>query len=641
MNSPDKAVILAAGYGHRLDPLTRIIPKPLLPFWNVPIITRTIRTLSSWGVREIMINLHHLPDLVMQIAAEAAAGCGTRVAFSFEPVIAGTGGALNRAAWFRPGSPFWLVNADIVMHLQPRPFLKTLRQHDPVAVLWMTTSGGPRTVLMKDGMVTTFSGGSPEVHGSFTFCGLHLLTPRIWEYMPGLPSSSIIEAYLAAMRAGEKVCGVDPDDAFWADIGTPDDYLDAHRRYSDWLRTTSRKIEPCMQHGDLCARYPGVSFPGTSAVARSAQIRAGASITDSVIMDNVSLGPRCRLSGSIVAPGVHLRGTAGRMVVQPGHIAQDLPAIVRRSLHWPARECLVDPLPPRGSDRSFVRLKHGASSVIFLSYGRERPENGLFAAHARFLRRMGIPVPRIIWHDQPGRRLLMEDLGSSSLLDLVLQNGFRACEDTYRKVLQAIVKWHDRGTSEAKRRRIELMPPFNSSLYAWEHDLFINNIVTRVPGIPTSLVKSARRDLRRVSRHLTGGPRVLLHRDLQSTNVMLCGKGIAFIDFQGMRMGHPLYDIASLLADPYVSLPYDMQSSLLSYYCRLSGQDIDRVTLPYSIAVVERLVQALGAFGRLSAMAQTRHFSRHIPVALSGLDAALARINGLRSAKALVRMLRG
>ena len=123
-------------------------------------------------------------------------------------------------------------------------------------------------------------------------------------------------------------------------------------------------------------------------------------------------------------------------------------------------------------------------------------------------------------------------------------------------------------------------------------------------------------------------PRVIIHRDLQSSNVLVKDGHVFLIDFQGMRLGTAAYDLASLLCDPYVNLPEDVRAELLDYYLGLipNGKVVGDL---FWIASVERLSQALGAFGRLGAVPATAYFLKHIPAGVKQLRNALDHVPGL------------
>ena len=201
MNAPRKAVILAAGLGTRLRPLTAATPKPLLPLWGTPLLDHTMALLRGWGVNDVLLNLHHGADAILRHLRRTVHP-GLRVTLSFEPAILGTGGALRRAEWFLGDAPFWLVNADVAADLEPAPLLRAAARPRTLAALWLTDRAGPRTVELRRGRIASFRSPIAGQPGTYTFCGLHLLSPRILRFLPPAGFATIVGAYEAAVRAG-------------------------------------------------------------------------------------------------------------------------------------------------------------------------------------------------------------------------------------------------------------------------------------------------------------------------------------------------------------------------------------------------------------------------------------------------------
>ena len=195
--SPDKALVLAAGFGTRMRPLTSLVPKPLLPLWGRPIIDRALDLLRGWGVREVLVNLHHGADAMLDWARRRPDD-GLRISLSFESDILGTGGALRRGAWFFGGEPFWIVNADIAAEVPRAPFLRALRHPRTLAALWLHGTRGPRTVEMQDGRIGAFRSHRPGTPGTYTFCGLQLVRPETLRYVPETGFATLVQVYVAA-----------------------------------------------------------------------------------------------------------------------------------------------------------------------------------------------------------------------------------------------------------------------------------------------------------------------------------------------------------------------------------------------------------------------------------------------------------
>ena len=224
MRVPRKAFILAAGLGTRLRPLTLETPKPMLPLWDRPMLARTLAMLAQWGVREVLINLHHAPGPILRYLASQPFP-QLRIAAVFEPVILGTGGALRNARWFID-QPFWLLNADVAADVDPVPLLRVWQKQKPLAACWLTEDAGPRTVRCENGVIRSFH---DKVRGHATFCGLQLLDERILPFIAAEGFDTIIAAYQRAQHKRHRIAGVFVPGSFWADIGTPAQYVQAHR----------------------------------------------------------------------------------------------------------------------------------------------------------------------------------------------------------------------------------------------------------------------------------------------------------------------------------------------------------------------------------------------------------------------------
>lgn len=594
---PTRAFVLAAGFGTRMLPITRDLPKPMLPVWGIPAIERTFRMLRRWGVRDVLVNLHHRPDEIRRHVATRRPD-GLSITFSHERDILGTGGALAHARNWVEAGPFWMINADVVCDLDPKPIARSFRPDRTIASVWLHPTRGPRTVETRRGCVVHW-----RSRNAATFCGLQLLDPRILEYIPPRGESSIITAYERAAADGWKVAGVAVPGAFWADIGTPAQYLEAHRE----LRAVRvfRSVDP------------------TARVARGAIVR------NSVVMAGARIRSGARVENAVIGRGAVVRGDV-RYIAMPAERALTAPETrAVRALGWRAQETTALPLGPRGSARSFTRLQRGRDSVMLVHYNPDRFENTLYAGHARFLARLGVPVPAVRVDRPRDCITILDDAGDESLQSLVPRAGRDEVARRYRRVLDAMLVFHERGVVAARRAKWTLVPAFRERLYRWEHDYFAEHFLAKRMGLSESGIRALKRDLWRIAQRLLDAPAALVHRDLQSSNVLLRGDAIVLIDFQGMRYGPAAYDLASLLCDPYVSLPDGLRDELLAHYLARSAH-ADAVRAGFWPAAVQRLGQALGAYARLGSDPDTRAFAAHIPPALRMLRLALRRVYGAR-----------
>jgi mannose-1-phosphate guanylyltransferase len=577
MLNVDQAFILAAGFGTRLLPLTRLVPKPLLPLGGVPMLERALAMVRSWGVRDVVVNVHHGADAIVRYLVSRPPD-GLKIAISFEPEILGTGGALTKAAWFfREGKPFWMVNADVAADVDGRKIVRAFKPGKTIASAWLMESRGPRTVECANGIITNFQSNRPRTEGTYTFCGVHLVDPAVLRYLPDTGFASIITAYQKAMADGWTIAGVPIENAFWADIGTPAQYVEAQ---------------------------VGTDVP-------------------SVRSDNVSI-----INNVIYAPGVPRKKFSGIMAMRALDALDEKELTAAR--RWPAfrEQTIACPLSPRGSARTFTRLYSGRDTAMLVRHKPEREENNLYVTHTKFLQSLKLPVPRVITHDDANHIALFSDVGISSVQDQTEVWRKKHLEHLYRTVLETMVRFHEGGARAAFRRQLPLMPGFDAKLYEWEHDLFARLFLRERCGLDAAREAIVRRELQTVSHRLLALPLVLVHRDFQSSNILIHRGVWSLIDYQGMRMGPAVYDLASLLCDPYIHITPECRERLLNQYADRAqpGSLCHEMFWP---AAVQRLGQALGAYARLSALPGTGHFARYISPAMINMAEALRRTGGL------------
>ena len=301
----------------------------------------------------------------------------------------------------------------------------------------------------------------------------------------------------------------------------------------------------------------------------------------------------------------------------------------------PLESASVEPLLKGGSDRTYFRISTPQVRMVLCVYGTTRTENAVYADLAIFLSNCGIRVPKVVAH-LPDRRLLwLEDLGT---LDLWHYRNARPDlrHSLYQETLAAAAKLHVGATKAfhalPEHLRPTLQAPFDHALYLWEQDYFRTHCLGRHLGWSPHHIESAfPRPLGESLAHqLAAIPRALVHRDFQSQNVLIENGGPAFIDFQGMRMGLPQYDVASLLLDPYVELPDSEIEAGIQFYkysaLAAGGSVSDDFDDVFTLAAMQRLMQALGAYGFLGYERNRPDFLAHFPAALPRLVKILRRI---------------
>ena len=611
MQMPKKALVLAAGLGTRLRPLTLVYPKPLMPVWNVSLLEHTLRLLESWGVEEIAVNTHWMSEPIEAWLKKRQGRAQTRI--SHEPEILGTGGALRPLKAFLGHEPFWMMNADIAASVNPDPLVKAFESSDCFASAWLEPKKGPRTVEMDyAGRITCWRSPTPGVKHTFTFCGLQLVSPRIVYFLPEAAFSTIVDAYQRAMDANLFVRGVAVPGSYWDDAGTVASYLRIH---ADIKKLAQTKKPGGEWYDEKADRFP-LTAKSFFCVSPQAKVSKGVKAVDSIVTEGAMVLPGTSLKACVLTGGV--TGGAQKNVVHVRAQGVCDVALCEAITHlgWTPDNTSAHFLGTRGSERSFWRLSDGTQSVIAVQYALTRAENARYSNHAALLAAAGVPVPAVKL-DLPGTCILMlEDCGDDSLQQRMQRNVHLQAEQWYEATVKALARFHQEGTRLVSERQTELEPAFDATLYAWEHSLFEEYVLNQRYGyeaLPTEVAA----ELKQISEKLLKMKQVLIHRDFQSSNVLFKKDKPVFIDFQGMRLGAGAYDLASLLYDPYVKLDKALRTKAALCYLKIFPGNSDAVEFVREGAI-QRLVQALGAYGRLARVGQSQ-FSQYILPALENL----------------------
>ena len=302
-------------------------------------------------------------------------------------------------------------------------------------------------------------------------------------------------------------------------------------------------------------------------------------------------------------------------------------------------EIKIAPIEKGGSDRKFYRVRCSSEqSLILVKYNLEREENRHYVEIAQFLETHGIHAPRIYYHDTDQGLIWLEDLGERDLFSYrdepwLVRRAF------YDSALDEVRKLHDLPESICIEMRQHLPAEFNAALYSWEQSYFFENCLGRYFQIePARLERlAALPALSEIAQRLAQLPRVLVHRDFQSQNILVRNGQAYLIDFQGMRPGLPQYDLASLFYDPYVDLSEAERDELLEHYCgEKPGADFLETL---RLCAMQRLMQALGAYGFLGLVKDYKHFLQYIPKAVRSLHEVAGKIDGLDLFKNLLAEL--
>ena len=313
----------------------------------------------------------------------------------------------------------------------------------------------------------------------------------------------------------------------------------------------------------------------------------------------------------------------------------------------PGDDIQITPIEKGGSERRFYRVRSGQRSLILVKYNDQREENRHYVRIAEVLDALGVRTPKIYFHDEKEGLIWMEDLGEHDLWSY-REQPWAIRRAYYESALEEVYRLHSRGWEGLAKFPFTLQIEFNAALYRWEQRYFFENCLGRYFDNLQDPAKTehlaALPIWEEIANKLAAWPRVLVHRDFQSQNVLIHGGHAHLIDFQGMRPGLAHYDLASLLHDPYVRLTSFERGELLDFYLGLGrrhdlGATRAQFEDTYRLCAVQRLMQALGAYGFLGLVKGKSEFLSHIPVALASLREVAAGVSGLDEFNAMLLAL--
>jgi NDP-sugar pyrophosphorylase family protein len=220
-----KAMVLAAGLGTRLRPLTDARPKALVEVAGHTLLEITLSRLRSFGVSEVIVNVHHFADLIIG-CLKAHDNFGMRIEVSREDVLLDTGGGLKKAAWFFADSdePFILHNVDVISTIDLHRMVQHHRESQALATLAVKDRPTSRYLLFDENLQLCGRSAVPEPKfQSLAFSGIHVLSPRLPRMLEENGIFSIVTSYLNLAARGERILGFRADEYSWRDLGKPQD----------------------------------------------------------------------------------------------------------------------------------------------------------------------------------------------------------------------------------------------------------------------------------------------------------------------------------------------------------------------------------------------------------------------------------
>ena len=527
-----KALILSAGFGTRLLPYTRKIPKPLFTLVSKSVLEHVIQQLVDNGCEQIWINTHHLHDQIEAFVKQLRHNVNIQTIH--EPAILDTGGAIANARPFLKDSPFFVINSDIISNIDLNKVYEFHKKSNTLATLVLHDYANFNKVKIDGkGYVQNFDSKT----NGLAFTGIQVLSPQIYDYFPDKNIFSSIEVY-KHLCSQKQIKAFVEKNIFWSDIGTKDAY----------------------------------------------------SMTSLQIL------------------------SADRFQIKYDKI----------------KNLQIDKLAGDGSDRHWYRVGYKDQSFILSDHGICMPNSvellqlDAFVNIGNHLFSKKIDVPRILNHDALSGMVILDDLGDVHLETLIKKkNNAQFTVKLYKKVIDSLIDFSIKGFEGFKKKWACQTQTYSKKLiiekecqYFWEG--FVQRYLKK-----TILFQDFLNEFNHIADHaLKHGFTGLMHRDLQSRNIMIKNGKPFFIDFQSARQGPLQYDLASLLIDPYVQLNTQTKKDLLQYTTnklKLTPRETLNFLDSFYYCCLTRNLQILGAFSFLSLVKKKKHFELYIPNAVNSL----------------------
>jgi len=290
-----------------------------------------------------------------------------------------------------------------------------------------------------------------------------------------------------------------------------------------------------------------------------------------------------------------------------------------------------DAVKKGGSGRQFFRIYQDEkpSGLFIMQFQLDRSDNAHFAPITDFLVAQGFPVPIIRGRREDLGLLWMDDLGMTDLGILADEKWDSIRRPAYEAALRTVFRLHQMRESNPPEGLPALEPGFDETLYQWEQDYFFDFFAANFCAAE-ALKHRGDPSFVALRKELAQQPRSLIHRDFQSSNIMLLNGNCSLVDYQGMRWGLPEYDLASLIYDPYVSMSDARREHLADFYFKLKRDSGDNESYPafrkrLHLCAAQRLMQALGAYGNLGLNQGKKEFLQSIPAAIKRLRDVAAK----------------
>jgi len=286
-----KAMILAAGFGTRLRPLTDMKPKALMPVANKPILARNIEYLISHGITEIIVNAHHHHQQIIDYLREESS-FGLNIEVKVEQIILGTGGGIKNTENFWDKEPFLVINSDILTDIDLVSVCQ-VHQTSGALVTLVLHDCEPFNQVQADEQWNITDIAKVNMPGRYAFTGIHLIHPEVLSRIPQGIFSDIIECYRELIRQRKSVRACLVTGHYWRDIGSIASYLEANRE----IAGNSFVIGPG------CSIDSSVKLTDWSVIGENSHLEKNVALQRSVLWEGVTVKEGIKVVDAVVTSG--------------------------------------------------------------------------------------------------------------------------------------------------------------------------------------------------------------------------------------------------------------------------------------------------------------------------------------------------
>ncbi|MDO9573354.1 MAG: NDP-sugar synthase [Candidatus Contubernalis sp.] len=325
-------MILAAGLGTRLRPLTNVVSKPMVQLAGRPCLEHTVRLLKKYGVKEIMVNAHYLPEQIYEHFGDGTS-FGVHMNYSYEKELMGTAGGLKKVAEFFEDETVLIISGDGLTDINIRDFYRFHKEKGCIATLGLKEVDNPEQYgvvqLNEDLTINTFQEKPKleEAVSNLANTGIYLFEPEVFEYIPKDTFYDFGKQLFPEFVENRiKMAGYQTE-GYWCDIGDLAVYREAHfdilmgrvkvdipgKKLGDniWIGNGTQlhpesRIQGPVVLRDNCIIEKDVQIYGPAVVGKNTVVKQGAVIKRSILWDDVCVGEGLTLTDTIVAQGVNL-----------------------------------------------------------------------------------------------------------------------------------------------------------------------------------------------------------------------------------------------------------------------------------------------------------------------------------------------